>query len=99
MTCLSKQEVMARTARLDSAGLLHHVMIRGIERRKIFSDDQDRENLIERLSLLLPETGTRCYAWALMPNHAHFLFQSGSTGISTLMRETSRVLKYHILNK
>jgi hypothetical protein len=38
--------------------------MRGIERRKIFSDDQDRENLIERLSLLLPETGTRCYAWA-----------------------------------
>jgi hypothetical protein len=44
------------------------------------------ENLIERLSLLLPETGTRCYAWALLPNHAHFLFQSGSAGISTLMR-------------
>jgi hypothetical protein len=37
-------------------------MIRGIERRRIFSDDQDRENLIERLSLLLPETGTRCYS-------------------------------------
>jgi hypothetical protein len=31
-------------------------MIRGIERRKIFNDDKDRENLIERLSALLPET-------------------------------------------
>lgn len=77
---------MPRTARLDTPGLLHHVMIRGIERRKIFIDDEDRENLIKRLSLLLPETHTQCYAWTLMPNHAHFLFKSGPSGISALMR-------------
>jgi len=44
---------------LDTPGLLHHVMIRGIERRKIFKDDKDRENFIERLSILLPETKTK----------------------------------------
>ena len=49
---------MPRTARLDTPGLLHHIMIRGIERRKIFTDDKDRGNLIERLSILLPETRT-----------------------------------------
>jgi len=38
---------MPRTARLDTPGLLHHVMIRGIERRKIFTDDVDREDLIK----------------------------------------------------
>jgi putative transposase len=47
---------MPRIARLDTPGLLHHVMIKGIECRKIFNDDKDRENLIERLSTLLPET-------------------------------------------
>jgi putative transposase len=78
--------VMPRIARLDSPGLLHHIMIRGIERRRIFNDDKDRENFIERLSILLPETKTQCYAWVFMPNHAHFLFRSGSSGISTLMR-------------
>jgi len=31
-------------------GVLHHVLIRGIERRRIFNDNEDRENLIERLS-------------------------------------------------
>ena len=77
---------MPRLSRLDSPGLLHHVIIRGIERRKIFNDDQDRNNLIDRLSDLLPETQTPCYAWTLMSNHAHFLFRSGSSGISTLMR-------------
>jgi len=77
---------MPRTARLDTPGLLHHIMIRGIERRRIFNDDKDRKNFIERLSILLPETETQCYAWVFMPNHAHFLFRSGSSGISTLMR-------------
>jgi REP element-mobilizing transposase RayT len=77
---------MPRLARLDAPGVLHHIIIRGIERRKIFRDDKDRDNLIDRLSILLPETQTACYAWALMSNHAHFLFRSGSAGISTLMR-------------
>ena len=77
---------MPRTARLDTPGLLHHIMIRGIERRKIFDDDKDREDLIERLSILLPETKTQCYAWAFLSNHAHFLFRSGPRGISDLMR-------------
>ncbi|MBN2060317.1 MAG: transposase [Deltaproteobacteria bacterium] len=76
---------MPRLARLDSPGVLHHVMIRGIERRKIFRDNKDRDNLIERLSTILPETNTSCYAWSLMPNHAHFLFRSGKYGISKVM--------------
>ena len=33
---------MPRTARLDAAGFLHHVIIRGIERRKIFRNNNDR---------------------------------------------------------
>ena len=61
-------------------------MIRGIERRKIFRNNKDREDFIERLSILLPETNTFCYAWTLMSNHAHFLLRSGESGISTLMR-------------
>ena len=77
---------MPRTARLDAPGILHHIIIRGIERRKIFRDDQDRENLLARLAKLLPETNTVCYAWAFLPNHAHFLLRSGDVGLSTLMR-------------
>ena len=77
---------MPRTARLYTPGLLHHIMIRGIERRKIFNDDKDRENIIERLSILLPETKTQCYAWSFLSNHAHFLFRSGPHGIAGLMR-------------
>ena len=92
---------MPRLPRLDAPGVLHHIMIRGIERRRIFSDDKDRENFIERLSILLPETGTSCYAWAFLPNHAHFIFRSGHSGIPTLMRRllTGYAVKYNIRHK
>ena len=77
---------MPRLARLDTPGLIHHVIIRGIERRKIFRDNKDREDMIDRLSDLLPATNTACFAWAFLPNHAHFLFRSGDAGLPTLMR-------------
>jgi len=77
---------MPRLARLDAPGVLHHIMIRGIERRKTFRDNKDRDDFIERLSIILPETDTSCYAWALMSDHAHFLFRSGESGIAKVMR-------------
>jgi len=77
---------MPRLARLDAPGVLHHIIIRGIERRKIFRDNKDRDNLVERLEHLIPATNTACYAWAFLSNHAHFLFRSGDAGLSTLMR-------------
>ena len=63
---------MPRSARLDAPGVLHHVMIRGIERRDIFDDNKDRDNLLSRLEELIPATKTSCYAWSFLSNHAHF---------------------------
>jgi len=41
---------MPRLARLDAPGVLHHIIIRGIERCNIFRDNKDRDNFIDRLS-------------------------------------------------
>jgi hypothetical protein len=57
---------MPRIARLDAPGVLHHVTIREIERRAIFRSDKDREDFLDRIGSLLPETGTVCYAWAVI---------------------------------
>ena len=78
---------MPRQARLDAPGRLHHIMIRGIERKNIFRTNKDRADFLTRLSVLLPETQTACCAWAFMPNHAHFLLRSGPSGIASLMRK------------
>ena len=85
---------MPRTARLDAPGVLHHVMIRGIERRRIFRNDKDREDFIERLETRCTEAQTTCYAWAFMSNHAHFLFRTGTAPLSKLM---SRLLTGYVI--
>lgn len=77
---------MPRKARIDTAGALHHIITRGIERRKIFDDDHDRDSLLIRLAAILEETGTECYAWALIPNHFHLLLRTGNVPIATVMR-------------
>jgi len=77
---------MPRVARLDVPGLLQHVIVRGVERREIFVDDHDRSRFLERLSGLLGETETRCYAWALIPNHFHLLLLPTRFELAVLMR-------------
>ena len=39
---------MPRKARIDATGALHHIIVRGIEHRKIFYDDEDREAFVDR---------------------------------------------------
>jgi putative transposase len=75
-----------RTARIDIPGLLQHVIVRGIERRDIFLDDDDKTLFLERLSKLLIKTETDCLAWALMTNHFHLLLRPKTTKLSALMR-------------
>ena len=76
---------MPRKARIDAPGALHHIIIRGIEKRKIFEDDKDRNQFIKRLGDILTETETPIYAWALMPNHVHLLLKTGLTPVATIM--------------
>ena len=77
---------MPRKDRIDATGALHHIIVRGIERRKIFYDDSDRDNFLERLGGVLTETGTPCFAWTLIPNHLHLLLRTRFTPIATVMK-------------
>ena len=56
---------MPRKACIDAPGALHHIIVRGIERQRIFSNDQGRDNLIERLAAIATETQTVCFGWEL----------------------------------
>jgi REP element-mobilizing transposase RayT len=77
---------MPRQSRLDIPGVLQHVIVRGIERSDIFRDDDDRRNFVTRLSSLLVETKTDCFAWALIPNHFHLLLRCNRDELSRFMR-------------
>lgn len=77
---------MPRKARIDAPGALHHIIVRGIDRRNIFLDDTDRDDFLDRLSSIMDDTQTACFAWALMPNHFHLLLRTGNAAISRVMQ-------------
>jgi REP element-mobilizing transposase RayT len=77
---------MPRKARIDAPGALHHVICRGIEKRKIFWDDSDRDDFLNRVTEVLLDSQTPCYAWALMPNHFHLFLRTGNAPIGNIMR-------------
>ncbi|RLB80377.1 MAG: hypothetical protein DRH24_10770 [Deltaproteobacteria bacterium] len=86
---------MPRLARLDAPGLLHHVMGRGIERKKIFVSDTDRNDFIDRLSALAQDGAMEIYAWVLMPNHFHLLCKTKNLSLASSMR---RILTGYVVN-
>lgn len=86
---------MPRQARLDYPGCLHHLINRGIERRKIFIDSRDYGTFLEILGEVILNGKHQCYGWALMPNHFHLLLKTGEESISRAM---SRLLtRYAII--
>ena len=92
---------MPRQARLDAPGTLHHVIIRGIEKRRIVDDRWDRRNFVSRLGQVAFDTETDVYAWALMTNHAHILLRSSQQGLSRFMRRflTGYAITYNLRHK
>lgn len=77
---------MPRGPRLDAPGTLHHIMVRGIERRRIFESDRDREDFLDRLGRVVQEGQASCFAWVLIPNHAHILLRTGPVPLPRMMR-------------
>ena len=44
---------MPRRSRIDAPGTLHHIIVRGIERKTIFKDDADRNIFLRTLEKYL----------------------------------------------
>ena len=78
---------MPRLARLDAPRVLHHVMGRGIEGRKLFLSNRDRNHFIARLAQLAQDDAMAIYAWALLPNHFHLLCKTKNQPLASSMRK------------
>jgi len=76
---------MPRRARIDAPNTLHHIILRGIERKKIFHDDADRDLFLLRFSDLLQEASASCYAWSLLPDRVQLLLRTGTAPLASLM--------------
>jgi len=66
---------MPRQAHIDLCGVgsaktydpavLHHIIVRGIYRRKIFCDDADCGDSLDRLGGILSDIKTHCNTWVV----------------------------------
>ncbi len=78
---------MARKLRVDFEGAIHHVTVRGIERRRLFRDDEDRNRFLLRLKEAVEEYGVRLYLFCMMENHVHLVLETPGANLSAFMRK------------
>jgi putative transposase len=77
---------MARRPRVFAPGLLYHVIVRGNQRQKTFSDKRDYQAYLERLSRYRKKFAVTVYAYCLMPNHVHLLVEGAREPLSKFMQ-------------
>jgi putative transposase len=77
---------MARRPRLLAPRLLYHVFVRGNQRQKTFTSDEDFKAYLDRLDRYRARCKVKIYAYCLMPNHAHLLLETGSVPLSKFMQ-------------
>ena len=77
---------MLRGPRRDAPGVLHHVMVRGLERCLLLRDDGDRDDFLGCLAALAAGGALTVCAWTLLPNRAHLLVRTGTRPLARGMR-------------
>ena len=77
---------MPRHARVDFPGAVHHIFARGIEKRDVFLDEQDRCELWRRILMNQERFHSSCLAWAFLPNHFHIVLHSRKGNLPDFMR-------------
>jgi REP element-mobilizing transposase RayT len=77
---------MARQPRIELPGAVFHVISRGIKRRKLFRDDDDRRRYMAFLQRAIARSGARLYAYCLMSDQVHLAIEPGKISLSRVMR-------------
>ncbi|MEA3222621.1 MAG: transposase [Thermodesulfobacteriota bacterium] len=78
---------MARPLRIQYEGAHYHVICRGDDRKAIFQDGRDREEIISILSDSLKIYSVNLYCYVLMGNHFHLFLNTPLGNLSEFMRQ------------
>jgi REP element-mobilizing transposase RayT len=82
---------MDRPLRIECAGAVYHVTSRGNEKKPVFNDDTDRQNLLSTLQHVNKRYNWIYHAYCLMTNHYHFLIETPDDNLSLGMRRLNGV--------
>jgi len=86
---------MAREARKRSITGIYHIMLRGIDKRDIFLDDEDKIKFMEKLMKAKEIGKFELYGYCLMDNHAHLLIRENEDIGTSIKRITVGYVWWH----
>ena len=86
---------MPRAPRKKSSTGIYHVMLRGADRRIIFSDDEDCYKFLEAVQRAKKESGFQLYAYCLMGNHVHILLKEEKEPLEVIFKRIGSTYVYY----
>src|SRR3954452_6470265 len=72
--------------RNEIGGGIYHVTARGVDRRRIFVDDQDYETYTRLLAGVVERQGWYLLSYCLMPNHVQLLIETPDPNLGNGMQ-------------
>ena len=90
---------MARLPREINESPYYHVLIRGNGERKIFLEDEDKDEI---LAIFKKYSNTECFkliAYCILDSHAHFLLKVDKYDLSSIMKKVNVTYAYYYNNK
>ncbi|MBI5676515.1 MAG: transposase [Nitrospirae bacterium] len=81
---------MARKPRIEFDGAFYHIITRGNQRQNIFKDNEDFLKYLQILSKYKSQYKYFLYAYVLMNNHVHLLFETQETPLSKILQGISQ---------
>jgi putative transposase len=77
---------MGSRLRNEFAGAVYHVVARGVDRRRIFVDDDDYATYTRLLATVTRRQGWHLLCYCLMPNHVHLMVETPDTNLGNGMQ-------------
>ncbi len=85
---------MPRPARKRSETGIYHIMVRGINKQKIFCDEEDCQRYLKTLGKVKDLSSCEIYGYCLMGNHVHLLIKETKEHISQIMKRIGTSYAY-----
>jgi REP element-mobilizing transposase RayT len=77
---------VASRLRNEIAGATYHVIGRGVDRRRMFVDDEDYGTYTRLLATATRRQGWHLLSYCLMPNHVHLMIETPETNLGNGMQ-------------
>ena len=86
-SCFSSSTFMARPLRIIDPNFVYHITTRGVDKRNITLDEDDRRAFVHLLGSTVQEMKWILHCWVLMSNHLHLVVRAPKANLSTGMQQ------------